>query len=1053
MAKFNIYSASAGSGKTYQLVREFLRICLGSGNPRQFMRILAITFTNKAANEMKVRIIDQLAEISHRSAAGRSMLNHLVEDLALSEQEISLRARQCLSSILHEYSAFSVSTIDGFTNRLIRSFARDLQIGGNYEVEMESDEMLQEAVDELLANLTEENDITDLILGFVEEQLEEGRSPRPEHSLMTAGKNLFMEQAFHYLKSLRHLDPPRFKAIISNLRKKKAAMEEEVSGKAIETLDYIHEHGLSAADFKSGYVYNYIVKLTQNNSYGWVPGKSVQKVIDGEDNFYAASKKRELQPLFEPIEQELHERLLQLSVLACDHYRDHHLVSAVLANIYGTAVITQIDQQLQKVKEDTNRLPIGEFNKLISEKLTSEPADYLFERLGERYRYFFVDEFQDTSRLQWQNLLPLVNNAMASGGEVMLVGDAKQSIYRWRGGEVEQFLDLRDDTDLSNKILSGTELKELYTRLTHTLPTNYRSLATVVEFNNEFFNVAAALQAGEDFGELYRQSSQEVHHASGGYVQVDLLPYDSADKDGYILQQCQECEQIIRDAQARGYQYQEMAILVRSNGKGSTIARHLLEMGIPVISPDALSLAGSKPVKALVSALEMLNQIHERSLRYHFLDFLSELPEVTAQFPEKHEFIFLFSHLQPGDLTGRLRKLLPGLDLRRLALLSLGDLVYELTRILSIDIQNDPFLHAFLDQVRNFEMRQGEDLPGFVRWWEERGHKINISTPDNANAVQVMSVHKSKGLEFKICVLAFADWPTEHEKGVTRKWLSLEHVEDLELPAAWINLKKDDTGLADPQYTELYARNQEQVSFDNINLLYVAFTRAREELYVLGARGMFGESQRVYRYLEAILKKHEVTDTLVLGEKARVRAKEVSSSLDFEVYKADSYREKLMVVAEAPEQWSGGEVSSEIAFGKTVHGLLAEVQQGADIDKAIRRNLNQGNLTPGEAGELRVILESIVNHPELAEFYDPAHEVLNEAEILTPEGVTARPDRVVIRGQSADIIDYKTGVERPDHEQQMNAYRNLLSSMGYLPGYNILAYVGKSIKVKRWQSN
>ena len=459
MVKFNIYSASAGSGKTYQLVREYLRICLGSDNPRQFMKILAITFTNKAANEMKVRIISQLAEISKRTEKGRSMLNHLVQDLNLSEQEVSLRAAKCLSQILHEYSAFSVSTIDGFTNRLIRSFARDLQIGGNYEVEMESDEMLQEAVDELLANLTEDNDITDLILGFVEEQLEEGRSPRPEHSLMTAGKNLFMEQAFHYLKSLRHLDPAQFKTIIKRLRERKVKMELEVAARASEALEMIQGHGLSSADFKGGFVYTYFLKLSENNPYYWIPNKSVQKVIDGEDNFYAATKRKELQPRFEPIEQELHEQLIQTSVLACDHYRDHQLISAVLANIYGTAVIAQIDKQLQSVKEDTNRLPIGEFNKLISEKLTNEPAEYLFERLGERYRYFFVDEFQDTSRLQWQNLLPLVNNAMASGGEVMLVGDAKQSIYRWRGGEVAQFLDLRDDTDLSNKILSGPELK------------------------------------------------------------------------------------------------------------------------------------------------------------------------------------------------------------------------------------------------------------------------------------------------------------------------------------------------------------------------------------------------------------------------------------------------------------------------------------------------------------------------------------------------------------------------------------------------------------------
>ena len=1054
MSDFRIYSASAGSGKTYQLVRDFLRICLGSPHPRQFMRILAITFTNKAANEMKLRIINQLQSLADKDQKNPPMLADLCADLDLQAEDVRARASTCLSSILHEYSAFSVSTIDGFTNRLIRSFARDLQVSGNYEVEMENDEMLQDAVDELLANLTEKNDTTDIILGFVEEQLEEGRSPRPEFSLMQAGKNLFMEQAFTHLKSLQNYDPTRFKSIIKDLKAKQSGIERQLVSMASEALELVHDHGLESQHFNSGYVYNYLQYVAEGRTDKWVPNASVQKVVDGETQFYAAGKRKQMQPLFAPMEQELHEKLLRLVSYVEEHYRDYHLISAVLSNIYGTAVIASIDRQLQEVKNDTNRLPIGEFNKIISDKLINEPAEYLFERLGERYRYFFIDEFQDTSRLQWQNLLPLINNAMASGGQVMLVGDAKQSIYRWRGGEVEQFLGLRNNTDHSNKLRSGEQLVELYERITHSLPKNYRSRARVVQFNNDFFQLAASRLAGAEFEDLYLSSPQEVHRDEGGYVDISLLTYSSSDKDAYTEQQCRRTAEIINNARERGYNYQDITVLVRSNGKGSLLARYLLDQGFPVISPDALALESSRQVKALISGLEMINQLHERSLRYYFMEYCAELASVKVRYPEKHLLIAEYCHASAEEFTEGLGRLIPGLDLNELALLSLADLVYELCRLLGMDIQTDPFLHAFLDQVRAFEIREGEDLPGFIRWWHERGHKINISTPEQSDAIQIMSIHKSKGLEFKVCILAFADWQTEKEQGVTRKWLSLAHNPSLGLSSAWINLKQDKTGLSDPLYQELYERNKQLVNFDNINLLYVAFTRACDELYVLGAAGFHDDSQRVFRYLREYLDKYDAGNDYRTGEPLHiVKTEEKPAVRSFEEYESSGWREKLKVVAEAPEQWSGGEISPEVARGKMIHGLLAEVVQAKDIEPTLKRHLSLGNLTPEEAAGVQETLLKISEHPDLVDSFSDVGEVLNEAEILVPKAGSARPDRVIIYDGQADIIDYKTGVERAEHIEQINTYRKFLQGMGYPSGSNILAYIGEDIIVRKWRNN
>ena len=1055
MSQFTIYSASAGAGKTYRLVRDYLRISLGSEHPGEFMRILAITFTNKAANEMKGRIIRQLRELAEFEEGVKepTMLPQLCDDLKLSASAVCRRARACLSSILHQYSAFSVSTIDGFTNRLIRSFARDLQVSGNYEVEMENDEMLAEAIDDLLAGLDEDQDTTALILGFVEEQLEQGRSPHPDHNLMEAGRNLFREEALAHIRRLRGISPQEYLDFIGELRTRTQDIENRVKQNAEKILAFVHEAGLGPEHFNRGTVYNYLLYLANGLTDKWIPGKMVQQVLNGEANFYAKSKRAEMEPLFAPVEQDLHDMLLRLLALIEEHYAEHHLSQQVLRNVYGTAVISEIDRRLQKVKEDTNRLPIGEFNKLISEKLMAEPAEYLFERLGEKYRYFFIDEFQDTSRLQWQNLLPLINNAMASGGEVMLVGDAKQSIYRWRGGEVEQFLDLRFNRDPSNKTEANGQIIELYQRHTHSLPTNYRSRQEVVKFNNRFFKEAAKLIAGSDFRELYENSRQDIHHEAGGYVNLRILPYDSDDKNAYIEEQCHNCLGIIDDARSRDYEYRDITILVRSNQNGSLLAEYLLANNIPVISPDALSLVSSRAVRALVSGLEVLNQPTERSLRYNFLDYLYELPLPRQKYPDKHLFMAETCSASPAELFAHLSELLPGFKLGHLHSLALSDLAYEICRLLAIDVQQNPFMHAFMDELRSFELREGEDLPAFIRWWREKGSDKNISTPAQANAVQIMSIHKSKGLEFRICILAFADWGTESEPGVVRKWLGLEDADFLALPSAWINLKKDDSQLTIPAYRQLYEHNKRLVNFDNINLLYVAFTRAEEELYVLGTNGHRDKNQRVYRYLHHFMEQHDTEHELEFGAKTLARAIRRKPISRFPGYSTESWTNKLRVVAEAPTQWREGEINAGIAAGKAMHGLLALIREARDIEEALRAEFRAGNIGEKDLEPLRQSLDKIVSHPQLRHAFRSGVEIFNEVEILQPGGRTARPDRVVIVDGRADIIDYKTGLARPEHREQLNQYRQLLTDMGYGRGNNILAYLGNQIEIEQWQGS
>ena len=370
-----------------------------------------------------------------------------------------------------------------------------------------------------------------------------------------------------------------------------------------------------------------------------------------------------------------------------------------------------------------------------------------------------------------------------------------------------------------------------------------------------------------------------------------------------------------------------------------------------------------------------------------------------------------------------------------------------------MNVQGNPFLHAFIDKLREYELKEGEDLPGFLRWWDERGHKINISTPETTNAVQVMSIHKSKGLEFPLCILAFADWHTEREVGATKKWLDLDFKSEIDLPAAWVNLSKDDSGLGYSELSDMYREHKELVNFDNINLLYVAFTRAIDELYVFGAKGIDSPDQRVSRYLTPFLEHYDAEDHLSFGEPPESESGIPESQELFENYPSTNWRDRLRVVAEAPEQWSGKEISEAISKGKMIHGLLAEIYTEQDVQPVVDRHHKAGNLSKKEATQVAALLLKIVTHNELTKYFQSGLELINEVDILEPGGGISRPDRVVISNDQAHIIDYKTGAPRSSHREQMNSYRSLLRSMGFPAGNNILAYLSNDIKIEQWQSN
>ncbi len=1053
MGKFEVYNASAGAGKTYTLVKNYLAICLGSENTMKFREILAITFTNKAANEMKERIVEQLRQMGTYTASDKkddaaySMLFQLADELKLSPEKVSYRSRDILSTILHNYSAFSVSTIDKFTNRLIRSFAQDLKLNSNYEVELDSGEMLSEAIDRMLANLVEGSSTSQVLLEFVNAKLDEGKSPRPEQSLQDMGKNLFDEGAMPFLKKLKGFDSARVMEAGKSLKKEQKQFEASLKSQADQLLDLIHSHGVEKMDFSRGTVYNYITNLQNTDESKWPPNATVLKVLDGGD-FYSRANAKNVASKFSPIESELRHGLALAVESVLENYPRYHLISKILTDIYSLATLAEIESNLELVKDETNRLPIGEFNKLISEKLDQEPTAYLFEKLGDRYHYFFIDEFQDTSVLQWKNLLPLIGNAMASSGSVMIVGDGKQSIYRWRGGDVSQFVNLSNDTDPSNKILVGEEIRELYQREKVTLGSNYRSRKQVVEFNNDFFTKAASQLEGEQFKDLYNEASQKVERQEGGYVYLNRLQHD---KDTYEEQQCEECLRIIMSVADRGYDLKDITIITRRKQDGSLLAEFLLNHAISVVSPDSLIIAQSADVRAVVSFLKFLVRPDDHGIRWDFLNKIWEADTVRKGFSEKHLFLDKLIHLRAHDLHHYLEETLEGYSLSGILELSLLDKVYRIANMLNLPIQTNPFLHTFMDQVVDYQNKKGDGEAGFVRWWDDKGSSRSISLPEGNSAVNIMTVHKSKGLEFPVTIVPFADWLATTEPGGSSTWMNIEEFNIEGLPVARVKLSESNETFE--TYRELYNSNKENVYLDNLNLAYVAFTRAVDELYVIGSTGKHKDSQNFTRYIAHYFKESDIDGNMLeLGEPLALTREtdlKTAEAKGFDLYKGANWYQKVRISIDAPLNWIDEE-SSSAAYGKRVHSLMAQVNTKSDVNDVLQKNLDEGYISSLEYDELKPVIGGLVNDSVLQTYYVDGLEVINEEEILIPGNFSARPDRVVVGDNRAHIIDYKTGVVQQNHRQQLDEYRALLTRMGYPNGDNVLIYLAEKPEVVKW---
>lgn len=1069
---FVIYKASAGAGKTYTLVKEYLMMVFAGGEEllaSGFRSVLAITFTNKAAAEMKDRIMHELDVMAAAPVDpdGDGMGPDILRTLRLTGgrwkdadgKRLSRMAAQLRSLMLHHYSDLSVSTIDSFMHRIVRTFAHDLGQPMNFEVKVDQQEMIEQAVAQLmsLAGTEGQEELTEVLRAFAESEMEDNRNYNIERQMADLAEQLFREDIGSHLQRLERLSPADFKAIHGRYMGLLRAAEASLAQVGTDMLATLHAAGLTeetAPYGMSGY-YGFVSRLAE----GAVTEPSTRTVAAFEEGRLTAAKApAALKVAAEaalPRLQELYRQLPPLMV-RCNTCR------AVLKNLYSVALLGLLDSQMRRYSHDNEVVHLSDFNRLINKVVEDEenPAPFIFERLGNRYRHFLIDEFQDTSVMQWHNLVPLIENGVSQGYRSLVVGDGKQSIYRFRQGDVEQFIRLPRVEGMRHH---GRSLALQGNFDVENLESNHRSGKAIVDFNNRFFSYLARelyadnpkvqeiyLGHGAD-GAVVPEGSEELRQRPAkhyeGYVKVEFVSEAQAKEEGFERVKEAIYERVLQTinmlVQERGYAYKDIVVLTRSNAELGQVSSYLSRhSSVPQTSTESFYLTESHAVMAIIATLRVL---HDRTDRVAVADLLHRLAAL-GMIDGETLAASVDSFLSDGKPQG-----MPALpvNLDYLASFDLYGCCEEIVRQLHLDGIDTSYVASLLNRVAAFTATHRQNVGDFLEWFDAQKN-LSAAASEELNAVQLLTIHKSKGLgkPVIICPLGYG---SSH---AAELWVDADG--DVlcadggdgkvpALPTAYVSLSADVPTNFEPQRQ----REQTMSEVDDLNILYVAFTRPKEQLYVFSPDpgDIKKRRQRDLRYpallysfapegvSEGDPQFHSIgSDDGQKKEVAEVR------QLSF-----SDWTSKVRI-ASPSEKAATALLESKIRFGIYAHDLLAGVAHAADVDAAVARFAATQTVDSEEMAALSELAHRVVSHPDTARFFDPALRVSNECELVT-DGKRLRPDRVVFVPDATWVIDFKTGVPLSEHGDQVAEYCRALEAMGYPSVSGYIVYLMPDISV------
>lgn len=1037
---FVLYRSSAGSGKTYTLVKEYLKIILQE--PEKFKHILAITFTNKAAGEMKDRIMQSLKKLAKgEDPELEKTLKQEIPDV----RNIDRISRDILTTLLHNYSDFAIMTIDSFIHKVIKAFALEIGLPLNFTIDLNYEKIQTYVIENLMADVGKDPYVTDIILEFVFSRMQQNKSWNIEGDIRKFEAELFNEKNFDWVKEISAFDNVVFDRVTDQLKTIRDDFIKRFNELGTNALDLIRESGLTINDFaykKSG-----AAGVLQKCAY--LGEKDLKKFDIGSrfrnGQWYSKSASTEI---IANIEKLLGNGLSQINEDILSHFENNRprVLSAVsvLDNIYLAAVINRLKILVDDYKKLNNVIPISEFNIKVHEIVENSPVPFIYTIIGERYNHYLMDEFQDTSKLQWENLFPLIENSLGSGFSSMAVGDGKQSIYRWRGGDVEIM-----ETDIRTKI--RPEQLTVYP-----LDKNFRSRKNIVTFNNRFFQETSESYKEENslLGQVYSDISQKPVRKEGGFVSLRFFDEPQDGEASPDVQVFDRVSDIIMLCRERNYEDSDIAILVRENKDGQKIAENLLEKDIQVVSPDSLSLPKLPLIRFLIDVLTYLSNPRDKIAEASIIYFMTQ--NGNEQAVENEQTMspsavgdFIMGNKNWDQLPGQLKNFFNrGKYFIRMPVYEVVEEVIRIFKLsTSLVFDTKGYLQAFLNIVSRYTAENSVDISSFLDWWEFREEDFYMVVPETKPAVKIMSIHKAKGLEFPVVIIPYSNWSHKMDQQL---WLKAEPplptdpILDFPMPVKSVKL------LTETFFKQAYLDEEEKMTIDNINLLYVAYTRAVDNLYIIAQRRKSKDKNVNYDLLEnraapGMTEDPEQPGHFTFGEQTVKEVdKEKASALECrpaEELISTNWTEKIKIRRKSKEFWrfDTGYREERRNWGILVHQVLADIRTLEDVPRAVERTVISGDIKAAERESLEKEIHELFKIPQVNEWFDPAREgqLFIESPILTAAGVL-RPDRVMVTDGKVTVVDFKTGGKHPNHAEQVRGYKAALQNMGQK---NVEAYL------------
>ena len=1138
-SRFRVVIASAGSGKTSIIAKSYLTQLLSSKDKRPFKKQLALTFTNKAVDEMKTRILDHLAEFSEGKNLNSHVAKYIYQELRISSKELQTKSSKMLKSILKNYGAFQVITLDKFTNRIVQMFSKDLRLPQNFKIELNLKKMVNDIVENFVWEVNEKDDnlVTKKFKMFCHEISSRGESWDQLEPIKKLCYELYSENDLDYIEEIKTLTEDDLNAIEKSLITKRKDLQKKML-ELIEAL--LFEIRLVAQNLNDNQ------KKYFKEAFDVKRRELIRNKSTDYKGFISLRKNKFLTDSFHQIKREMEE-----------HAREFTLCNKILKNWGPFSMLQLLAKKIAEFQRSENRMLLSELNQKVGQVVKNSPTPFIYERFGEKYKHYFLDEFQDTSILQWNNLIPLIDNVLepideygtdafhpsSQPGNLIIVGDPKQAIYRWRGGKSEQLLDLETKAAKPFQVEQKVE----------TLNTNYRSGANIIRFNNALYEYASETFCDDQFTSVFTRVKQDVSDKVGGYIRVEKLVREGIDEEKFYGDNFNEGKDIkigdierliqseskqfpeysleeklqflsirethllllnkkfkdftpiktlkaIIESKIKGYSYSDIAILVRTNKQSTIIAQELSDHKIPFISEGSLKLENSPEVLLIIDLFELCVHPDDTAIQKRIAEKLwYNNVEINSKI-DYHDFVTKLIFPRYFSKSNAPKKTVSTNEFfRRLKSYYKHSFSWEVFKNLNLyesleyAIWKMDFLNYnklaltyFQENVYEFASEKSVTVYEYLDYWHFNKAELSFESPAETDSIQILTIHKAKGLEFPVVILPYCTNTFKLRTGIS-DWAPIEGQKlDIPLEKVWIPISSDlekfpsieeDNGLSPPDesLSGFYEKLKSDVLNEEMNNFYVATTRAVESLFIFTKSPTSQNSNSLELLFQNFFASSGLGKTAAVSE-GNYQHSSIFEMGDFRKFNDCQSRQQKQFSKQHDSEplpmeldistslrWMDKitrhtDIQSRVSIqiGNTIHGILEHVKDSSDIDHAIQINSELYWDDPKLEQKIRDVIEKVVNHRELSIYFNQDDSnVICETGIIGPDNTKSnylnriKPDRIVLFNDRTVLIDYKTKHEiKSDAEltdekyfKQVNEYGEVLKHFYKKPVEKYLVYI------------